>query len=121
TRARLECGRARLVAWRTRATRAREPPVADEFPAGRSGPRCRRARAPLVRTRRDRAADGRLRARPPAAHQRGQSWREPTPAGCIGMSARLDWTSMPSGPLTGEPVVPGDKSISHRAIMLAAL
>ena len=39
----------------------------------------------------------------------------------IGMSARLDWTSMPSGPLTGEPVVPGDKSISHRAIMLAAL
>lgn len=37
------------------------------------------------------------------------------------MSARLDWTSMPSGPLTGEPVVPGDKSISHRAIMLAAL
>ncbi|HZP67873.1 MAG TPA: 3-phosphoshikimate 1-carboxyvinyltransferase, partial [Rudaea sp.] len=33
----------------------------------------------------------------------------------------LAWTSAPSGPLRGEIRVPGDKSISHRAIMLAAL
>lgn len=32
-----------------------------------------------------------------------------------------DWTSAPAGPLRGELRVPGDKSISHRAIMLAAL
>jgi 3-phosphoshikimate 1-carboxyvinyltransferase len=31
------------------------------------------------------------------------------------------WTSRPSGPIRGEITVPGDKSISHRAIMLAAL
>ena len=33
----------------------------------------------------------------------------------------MDWISRPSGPLRGEITVPGDKSISHRAIMLAAL
>ena len=37
------------------------------------------------------------------------------------MSSRLDWTSNPAGPLRGEILVPGDKSISHRAIMLAAV
>jgi 3-phosphoshikimate 1-carboxyvinyltransferase len=35
--------------------------------------------------------------------------------------SRLDWISSPSGPLRGELRVPGDKSISHRAIMFAAL
>jgi 3-phosphoshikimate 1-carboxyvinyltransferase len=37
------------------------------------------------------------------------------------MNARVDWTSRASGSLQGEIVVPGDKSISHRAIMIAAL
>ncbi|GAA0706913.1 3-phosphoshikimate 1-carboxyvinyltransferase [Dokdonella soli] len=37
------------------------------------------------------------------------------------MSTRVDWISHPAGPLRGDVVVPGDKSISHRAIMLAAL
>ncbi len=37
------------------------------------------------------------------------------------MSTRLDWISRPAGPLRGELRVPGDKSISHRALMLAAL
>ena len=32
-----------------------------------------------------------------------------------------DWISASSGPLRGDARVPGDKSISHRAIMLAAL
>jgi 3-phosphoshikimate 1-carboxyvinyltransferase len=32
-----------------------------------------------------------------------------------------DWISTPAGPLYGEVRVPGDKSISHRAIMFAAL
>jgi 3-phosphoshikimate 1-carboxyvinyltransferase len=32
-----------------------------------------------------------------------------------------DWTSSPAGPLRGDVRVPGDKSVSHRAIMLAAL
>jgi 3-phosphoshikimate 1-carboxyvinyltransferase len=32
-----------------------------------------------------------------------------------------DWTSRPAGPIRGEITVPGDKSISHRAIMLAAI
>ncbi|HEX6832060.1 MAG TPA: 3-phosphoshikimate 1-carboxyvinyltransferase [Rudaea sp.] len=35
--------------------------------------------------------------------------------------ARIDWTSAPSGPLRGEVTVPGDKSVSHRAIMFASL
>ena len=33
----------------------------------------------------------------------------------------LDWQCRRSGGLTGQATVPGDKSISHRAIMLAAL
>ena len=37
------------------------------------------------------------------------------------MSGRLDWHSGPAGPLRGEVRVPGDKSVSHRALMLAAL
>ena len=37
------------------------------------------------------------------------------------MSARADWSSAAAGSLQGELAVPGDKSISHRAIMLAAL
>ncbi len=32
-----------------------------------------------------------------------------------------DWTSRPAGSLRGEVMVPGDKSISHRALMLASL
>jgi 3-phosphoshikimate 1-carboxyvinyltransferase len=34
---------------------------------------------------------------------------------------RLDWIASPGTPLQGEIDVPGDKSISHRAVMLAAL
>ncbi|MDR1969186.1 MAG: 3-phosphoshikimate 1-carboxyvinyltransferase [Burkholderiaceae bacterium] len=34
---------------------------------------------------------------------------------------RVDWISSPAAALRGDVVVPGDKSISHRAIMLAAL
>ena len=37
------------------------------------------------------------------------------------MSARQDWIAMRGGPLRGEMVVPGDKSVSHRAIMLGAI
>ncbi|HWG66059.1 MAG TPA: 3-phosphoshikimate 1-carboxyvinyltransferase [Rhodanobacteraceae bacterium] len=37
------------------------------------------------------------------------------------MSARLDWIASPARRLRGEICVPGDKSISHRAIMLSAL
>ncbi len=38
------------------------------------------------------------------------------------MTPRVDWVTTPAGaPLRGEVVVPGDKSISHRAIMLSAL
>lgn len=37
------------------------------------------------------------------------------------MSARVDWSCASAGPLQGELDVPGDKSISHRAVMLAAL
>lgn len=37
------------------------------------------------------------------------------------MSERVNWVSARSGPIRGEIAVPGDKSISHRAIMLAAL
>ncbi len=36
-------------------------------------------------------------------------------------SKRLDWTSAPGTALHGEVQVPGDKSISHRAIMFASL
>jgi 3-phosphoshikimate 1-carboxyvinyltransferase len=34
---------------------------------------------------------------------------------------RLDWTVGAGKPLTGRIRVPGDKSVSHRAIMLASL
>jgi len=35
--------------------------------------------------------------------------------------SRLDWTSQPGGALHGSVRVPGDKSVSHRALMLGAL
>lgn len=35
--------------------------------------------------------------------------------------AGIDWISSPAGALRGELRVPGDKSISHRAVMLAAI
>lgn len=37
------------------------------------------------------------------------------------MNARLNWSSRAAGPLQGSVRVPGDKSISHRALMLAAI
>ena len=37
------------------------------------------------------------------------------------MSERLDWVASPARGLHGGIVVPGDKSVSHRAIMLSAL
>ncbi len=37
------------------------------------------------------------------------------------MSAAISWTSSRAGPLQGELLVPGDKSVSHRAVMFAAL
>lgn len=37
------------------------------------------------------------------------------------MSARQDWLAAPAGPLRGTLEIPGDKSVSHRAVMLAAL
>jgi 3-phosphoshikimate 1-carboxyvinyltransferase len=35
--------------------------------------------------------------------------------------ASLDWIAQPGSPLHGECRVPGDKSVSHRAVMLGAL
>ncbi|MDE2496977.1 MAG: 3-phosphoshikimate 1-carboxyvinyltransferase [Xanthomonadaceae bacterium] len=37
------------------------------------------------------------------------------------MNVRLDWISSPARSLRGDVCVPGDKSVSHRAIMLSAL
>jgi 3-phosphoshikimate 1-carboxyvinyltransferase len=37
------------------------------------------------------------------------------------VSGRLDWRSRPAGPLRGDVRVPGDKSVSHRALMFSAL
>ncbi len=37
------------------------------------------------------------------------------------MSDRLDWLASPARALRGDVAIPGDKSISHRAIMLASL
>jgi len=37
------------------------------------------------------------------------------------VSGRLDWRSGPAGPLRGSVGVPGDKSVSHRALMFGAL
>ncbi len=37
------------------------------------------------------------------------------------MSTRQDWLASRGGALRGDVVVPGDKSVSHRAIMLAAI
>jgi 3-phosphoshikimate 1-carboxyvinyltransferase len=37
------------------------------------------------------------------------------------MNASVDWISRPAGPLRGTLRVPGDKSVSHRAVMLGAI
>ena len=37
------------------------------------------------------------------------------------MEPRRDWLASPGTPLRGELDVPGDKSVSHRAVMLAAI
>jgi 3-phosphoshikimate 1-carboxyvinyltransferase len=37
------------------------------------------------------------------------------------VKARLDWATLPAGPVHGDLLVPGDKSVSHRAIVLSAL
>jgi 3-phosphoshikimate 1-carboxyvinyltransferase len=37
------------------------------------------------------------------------------------VKARLDWATLPAGPVHGDILVPGDKSVSHRAIVLSAL
>ncbi|HEV2540397.1 MAG TPA: 3-phosphoshikimate 1-carboxyvinyltransferase [Frateuria sp.] len=42
-------------------------------------------------------------------------------SGASDAAGRLDWISRPAGPLRGTLTVPGDKSISHRALMLGAL
>jgi 3-phosphoshikimate 1-carboxyvinyltransferase len=42
-------------------------------------------------------------------------------SGAVDAAGRLDWISRPAGPLRGAITVPGDKSVSHRALMLAAL
>jgi 3-phosphoshikimate 1-carboxyvinyltransferase len=35
--------------------------------------------------------------------------------------SRVDWMSAAGGPLRGEIAVPGDKSVSHRALMFGAI
>ena len=37
------------------------------------------------------------------------------------MNDRPDWISAPAGALRGEIIVPGDKSVTHRALMLGAI
>jgi 3-phosphoshikimate 1-carboxyvinyltransferase len=37
------------------------------------------------------------------------------------LNTRLDWSSRVGGPLRGDVRVPGDKSVSHRGLMLAAI
>ena len=118
-------------AMRSRARGYARAAVADEFPAGRSRARCGAARTPPVRARRDRAPDGRLR--PCATRLRisvGSRAREPTRCSlhdaCDDERWRYGcwtdaWTGSFRRPLRGEIAVPGDKSISHRAVMLAAL
>jgi 3-phosphoshikimate 1-carboxyvinyltransferase len=39
----------------------------------------------------------------------------------VSSARRLDWVSWPAGSLQGEVVVPGDKSVSHRSMMLSAI
>src|SRR5690606_25069671 len=59
------------------------------------------------------------------AHQRRRRGREPAPAGGIAMTAgtteAASWVASPGSALRGSLEIPGDKSISHRAIMFAAL
>src|SRR5690606_8246630 len=42
-------------------------------------------------------------------------------SGAMTASQRTDWIASSGAPLQGELEIPGDKSISHRAVMLAAL
>src|SRR6185437_1023710 len=119
--ARVQPCRTRMAARRIAGARLSLPAVADQFPVVRVAARCGETRTAFVRARGDRAADGGLRTAACAADQRRQSCGEPAPVAGIAVSARLDWIASPARRLRGEICVPGDKSISHRAIMLSAL
>src|SRR5690606_34146065 len=102
--------------------------VADQFPAGGVRRAGRAHRSGAGRTRRDPAPDGRLRPGRVPAHHRGHGRRKRAPAGGAGRGAGMsatavvaDWIATRGTPLRGELAVPGDKSVSHRAIMLGAI
>src|SRR5690242_9210162 len=110
-----------MAAQRVGLPRIWLPAIADQFPDAGSGARCGQFRKTPVRARRDRPADGRLRLAADGAHQHRQPRRKPALAGCVAVNAALDWISSPANALRGELAIPGDKSVSHRAIMLAAI
>src|SRR3546814_47031 len=80
------------------------------------------------------AADGRLRPAAVLPDQRRQRRREPSAACGAGRlpgelprtcamtdTSRIGWIASRGTALRGELAIPGDKSVSHRAVMLAAL
>src|SRR5258706_4106796 len=99
-------------------SRAARVALANQFRADRFRARCRADRTRAVRAWRNRAADGWLWSAAIPARQRWFACGKRTP---VGRAAVSTWTSSPAGPLRGELRVPGDKSISHRAIMFASL
>src|SRR3546814_5965262 len=81
-----------------------------------------------------RGARGRLRPAEVLPEQRRQRRREPSAAGGAGRlpgglprtgawtdTSRIGWIASRGTALRGELAIPGDKSVSHRAVMLAAL
>lgn len=58
-----------------------------------------------------------MNTNPATGHAGARAASDPPPSG----GGRLDWRAGPGRALTGQLAVPGDKSISHRALMLAAL
>ncbi len=56
----------------------------------------------------------------PGGNTSARAWFLPGGAAMSG-AQRLDWISRPVGSLQGNVVVPGDKSVSHRSMMLSAI
>ena len=83
-------------------------------------------RGGAARARRGAAADGRLRpaaiacASPSATRDENRRLLAALDALRMIAADRADWIASPGAPLRGNSHVPGDKSVSHRAIMLAA-
>ena len=99
-------------------TSCRHPPCWPPSAGGATGPRAPRWDRLDERSdgRSDQRHDRRPHGRPDRRHDPWAAWPDGSGVGARGQLDRYRWVA-----LTGTIEVPGDKSISHRALLLAAL